>query len=370
MRSLNISRRLALMSFFGLLATLTVGLVGAVQMGRIKSELDQVQQRYVPAIEAARLAALSFSNVRRASVLYTNAATDALRTTARGQVEEGVAAQRKQFEALQNAAIGLDGERGFVEQETKLSAQYLAMMAKLVADLEAPGADRGAILSQAPKLLGPVGGELLKTLDAHSRFYDELMHASVARADERYASSLWLIGGCTVLGLAVLALWSWGVYLRVVKPLDEVRGIVTRVEEQKDFRVAAAVRGDDEVGQMLTAFNRLLGAMRGAIRDTGESAHEVSETARALDASSESLSRIVTAQSEAASSIAAAMEEMSVSASMVATQARDVHDASRRAGEMADSGASVIATAVHEIDSVSEAVSRSAALMSELEAHS
>jgi len=69
-------------------------------------------------------------------------------------------------------------------------------------------------------------------------------------------------------------------------------------------------------------------------------------------------------------SIAAAMEEMSVSASMVATQAREVHDASLHAGAKADDGAAVIATAVHEIDSVSEAVSRSALLMSELEAHS
>jgi methyl-accepting chemotaxis protein len=368
--SLTISKRLALMTVFGLLAVLAVGSVGLVQMGRIKGELDQVQQRYAPAIEACDRVALDFSNIRRASVLYTNAPSDQVRAIGRQQLTDGSALLRDQFSTLQRLALGLDKEKALIERESQLSAQYLQMTEKLIADIEASGADHAALIENALKTLSPVGAEFIKVLDEHAKFYDDLMDQGVTRSAQSYQSSLWGIGGCTLLGLLVLGLWGWSVYRHVVKPLAGVRDLVTKVESEKDFRTQATVSSQDEVGQVLDAFNRLLKAMRGAIHDMGESATDVSQTAHALRESSEALSKRVTTQSEAASNIASAMEEMTVSVSVVAGQAKDAKEASLQAGEMADNGAEVISHAAHEIDCIAEAVNRCSSLMNELEGHS
>jgi methyl-accepting chemotaxis protein len=366
----TIAKRLALMLFTAFLAVLIVGSVGIMQMGRIKAELDHVQQQFIPAMEACNQFALSFSTLRRASILYTNAPSEEVRAIGRKQMVDGIEAQRKAFENLQRLNVGTDKEKQFLEQETRISGQYLQLTEKLISDIDVPGSDRTSLVSNALKVISPVGADLVKALDEHTKYYDEMMGQSVERSTERYNSALLTIIACTLAGLVILMYLGWSIYQHVVKPLISVRDIVTRVEAEKDFSTQALVTSHDEVGQVLVAFNRLLRAMQTAIRDMTTSANGVSDTAHALQLNSDKLSKQVTTQSEATTHISSAMEELTVSVSVVANQAADAKEASAQAGEMAQDGAQVIADAATEIDRISTAVETASTLMAELEKHS
>lgn len=368
--SLTISQRLAIMSGIGLVAVLCVGAVGLVQMGRIKGELDDVQQRFIPALEASHRVSLRFSDVRRASVLFTNAPSDQIRAVGRKLLSDGINAERESFVALKKLAIGLDEEKQLIDQEERILTQYLDLTEKLAADVEKPGANRVELVEAALKNLSPISAGVIKALDQHARYYDNLMLEGVQRSTQRYSSALWVIILCTVIGLLILGVWTLSVYARVVRPLVSARDTVTRVERDKDFRIQTTAQGDDEVGQVLHAFNRLLKSMREAIGGMRDSADKLGSTAHGLQNSAQSLSGQVSTQSEAASTIASAMEEMTVSVSLVANQARDARQASDQAGAMAHDGAGVIAEAAREIDQIAQVVKLSSEQMNELETHS
>lgn len=367
--SMTIARRLALMSAIGLIAVLSVGAVGLIQMSRIQAELNTVLTRHVPAIRAANRAQLAFQEVRRASVLYSNAPSDQVREVALKQLKAGIANQRERFQQL-GVLASSEQEKALNADESALSAQYLELTENLMQALASEGADRPTLISKAVATITPTGVKLLAVMEKHAQYYEDLMSRSVENSTQRYRQAIWATVLCIVLALVVLALWSLSVYRRVVLPLAGVRDVVTQVEAEKDFSIQAKTGANDEVGQVLGAFNRLLQAMRRDIQDMGRAAHGVSSSAHGLLATSESLSTQVTTQSDAAATIAAAMEEMTVSVSLVANQAQEAKEASSQAGEMARNGGEVIAQTAQEIDQIAAAVTTSAERMGELEEHS
>lgn len=357
------------MSVIGLLAVLCVGAVGLIQMSRIQAELNAVLTQHVPAIRAANRVQLAFQEVRRASVLYSNAPSDQVRTVALKQLTAGIANQRERFQQLEGLATS-EQEKAMIKDEAALSASYLDLTEKLIQALSEEGADRPALISKAVATITPTGIKLLALMEKHAQYYEDLMAQAVTHSSQRYRQAIWATGLGTVLGLVVLALWGVSVYRRVVIPLAGVRDVVTQVEANKDFSIQAKVDSHDEVGQVLGAFNRLLQAMRRAIQDMGQAAQGVSGSAHGLLLASESLSTQVTTQSDAAASIAAAMQEMTVSVTLVANQANEAKEASSQAGEMARNGGEVITQATREIDRVATSVQVSAERMTELEEHS
>ncbi|WP_018604997.1 methyl-accepting chemotaxis protein [Uliginosibacterium gangwonense] len=367
--SMTIARRLALMSAIGLIAVLSVGAVGLIQMSRIQTELNTVLTQHVPAIRAANRVQLAFQEVRRASVLYSNAPSDQVREVALKQLKAGIANQRERFQQL-GALASSEQEKALNADEAALSAQYLELTENLMQALASEGADRPTLISKAVGTITPTGIKLLAVMEKHAQYYEDLMSHSVENSTQRYRQAIWATVLCTLLALVVLALWSLSVYRRVVVPLAGVRDVVTKVEAEKDFSIQAKAGANDEVGQVLSAFNRLLQAMRRDIQAMGRAAHGVSSSAHALLATSESLSTQVTTQSDAAATIAAAMEEMTVSVSVVANQAHEAKEASSQAGEMARNGGEVIAQTAQEIDHIAAAVTTSAERMGELEEHS
>ena len=50
---------------------------------------------------------------------------------------------------------------------------------------------------------------------------------------------------CILLGTLILLFLGWGVYRRVVRPLANLRDIVTRVATDTDFLVSIAADGND-----------------------------------------------------------------------------------------------------------------------------
>ena len=366
----TVTNRLIIMLLCGLLAIVGVGTVGLMQMQHIKSQLDTVQSRYAPAISACDQAALSFSNVRRASVLYTNASSDAVRATAQKQLSDGVSDLRGRFADLQQKALGLPDEKQFLDQEAEVSAQYLQMTDQLIADMNAPGADIHAVLATAPAKMGPVGARLLAALDGHSRLYAELMARSVENSAQVYASARWAIGLCAVVALAVLALLGITLIREIRQRLNGLSGMMDEVSHTLDFTTRIRIRRMDELGRTADAFNRLVQRQQENLLSISTSAGSVTSAAEEMAQNSTQVAVAAGQQSESASSMAATLEEITVSINHVADAAVDTNQVVTRAGDLAQSGEQTISDVMARIQAIATSVDQAAEQIRSLEAHS
>lgn len=366
----TVTNRLIIMLMCGLLAIFGVGAVGLIQMQRIKAQLDTVQSRYAPAVSASDQAALAFANVRRASVLYSNAPTDAVRTTAQKQLADGITDLRARLADLQGKAVGSAEEKRFLQQEAEISAQYLQMTDQLMTDMSVPGADVKALLSAAPGKLGPVATKLLEALDGHAKLYAELMTESVTTSDHLYASARWTISLCALVALVILALLGISLIHEIRHRLNRLCGHMDEVSRSLDFTRQISVIRRDELGKTAEAFNRLVSRQQGSLLTIAQNAASVTSAAEEMALNSEQVATASTHQSEAAANMAATLEEVTVSINHVADRAVDTHKMVTQAGDLSQQGERSIGEVMGGIQEISASVDHAADQIRSLEAHS
>lgn len=367
---ITVTKRLVFLLLCSLVAIIAIGGVGIVQMQRIKTQLDRVQARYVPAMQAVAAAALAFSDVRRASVLYTNAGSDNVRSIARKQLSDGTNALNDRLEAVQRAAIGLDAEKQYIDQEKTVAARYLEMTHKLIADMEAPGTDIAALLASAPKTLGPVGGELLKTLTEHGQLYNGTMQRSVEESEHLYAAARWEILLCALAALGIMLLVGVILIREIRMRLNRMATFMDNVSQSLDFTQHLPVLRQDELGKTAAAFNRLVQRMQQNLGTLAESARSVTHSANEMAETSDQVAIAANHQSEAAASMAATLEEVTVSINLVGERSVDTDRVVSEVGAFSLAGEKAIGEVSTEMRNISASVDNAAEQIRHLESSS
>lgn len=366
----TVTNRLIIMLLCGLVAISGVGGVGLYQMRHIKGQLDTVQSKYAPAIFACDQAALGFSDVRRASVLYTNASSDDVRATAQKQLSDSIGTLRSRFSDLRNKALGVPDEKPFLDAETQFSAQYLEMTDQLIADMNAPGADMHAVLAAAPAKMGPVGARLLEALDGHSKLYAELMAGSAQTSAQIYSSARSTISLCAIVALAILALLGITLIREIRTRLNRLSAKMDEVSRTLDFTTQIQINRHDELGKTADAFNRLIRHQQESLLSIAESAGLVTAAAGEMAQNSSQVAVAAGQQSESASSMASTLEEVTVSINHVGEAAIDTSRVVTQAGDLAQRGETSIAEVMTGIQDIAASVDAAADQIRSLEGHS
>ena len=76
------------MSIIGVVSVICVGAAGLIQMNSIQQELVTTEQRLIPAMRASYHVQIAFQDIRRSSVLFTNAPSDEVRAIGKKQLED------------------------------------------------------------------------------------------------------------------------------------------------------------------------------------------------------------------------------------------------------------------------------------------
>jgi len=353
---ITIAKRLTWMSIIAVVAVVGVGAVGLVQMNKIQKELITVQKQYIPAIRATYQVQLAFQDIRRASVLFTNAPSDAVRAVGKKQLDDGLATLKARLQTLSGSLVGGDKEKALLSEEDALTKQYMDLTEQVIRDLEAEGADRPAVVNRAVATITPVGTKLLATMGTQVQYYDDLVSSGVERTSDNFNYAVGVGVSCILAGTFVLLYLGWGVYRRVVRPLASLRDIVTRVAADTDFRLNIAADGNDEVAQVLAAFNRLITKLRNSFGEIQSAVTQMASITTEVNMTSQEIAENSQAQGDASTGMAAAIEELTVSISMVATQAGDASRNTQLSRNKADHGAEVIFSTVNGIQTISESV--------------
>ncbi|GAB2897423.1 hypothetical protein GCM10027046_28710 [Uliginosibacterium flavum] len=164
-----------------------------------------------------------------------------------------------------------------------------------------------------------------------------------------------VVGVVVILGLGYL-LWR-----SLIQPLQRMQETISHAADKLDFTATANISANDEIGQSLSAYNRLLESLRKSFVAIQESTTRMLDVTEEVDVSSRKIARNSQIQSDASANMAAAVEEMTVSISIVAQQAQDADHHTQDSRNIAEQSSGAIMNTVDGIRTISDSVGEAAA---------
>ena len=374
--NLTIKTKLNLLVFFFLAAIALVGMAGWFAISAVGHALRVLGDRNLPAMTAlgdVRLARLRVAETMQSAANWRTEVfeeqadkADALRE-AKG-IFEDLLERQQAFQALgESAFTAYDALPRSAEEEVLWNEfktlwddfhrldSYQTNLAKDVAG----AADWGELKQRMNQFLVATGrwSNSLYKVDAPLDRLVELNQAA-ARASKAAGDDLARRAGVGMAGLFIVATALAFALARVVMrsvvgSLNDMRNVILKVAEAKDFTLRAGVRGADETAQTTRSFNLLLESMQTSLLDVMAGARGIGDTSQQISAMGTQVTDSAGAQPEASASMALAIEQMIANIGHIASKARDVLAQAQEASSAADSGATAIAQTTGAMEKIS-----------------
>ena len=282
------------------------------EVGRMVDEANQAG--IVPARAAARQGKVDYLEVR----LQMVAALRSLADSDLAAVAKAVAAlQAGLAKSAGNAECGAFGPR-FAALQPRVEAFHAGFVK--VATLRR---EVDALLHQqlAPLQTASIGRikALASAIAAES---SEIGAAAAASANTSRTSSMVFGGVVALLGI-VLAL---GIARGITRPIRELVARITAIQQSKDLTQRVEVRSGDEVGQLATAFNELVGTLHNIIAEVRQGSQQIDTGGQHIANASQQLAMAASEQATSLQNISASLEQMSNMTQSNANSAREASE--------------------------------------------
>ncbi len=352
LRNVKISIRLMILLGSLLVLTWLIGIVGLYASGSSNASLKTVyEERLLPIVE---LNLIMRGNLRNRVAMANGLLQPDHMHEFIGVVEGNVAENTKQWNAYtSNPLSGSDKALADKFNEANVRFNEEGIKPALAA---MKSGDVDALRKVQAERIKPL---FLKMNDA----LEELIAAEEKEAKNLYDVSDGTFRTVRMVSIVLILvgsisgiLFGLSIINSVRRPVGELRDVMVRMSADGDLNARVKVHGKDEIGEMASAFNRLIEGFSGIIRQVSSSAETVSATAGSLSATSTQIEHGSEVQSEAAASTAAAVEEITVSINSVAGNTEDVRKLSERSLQQTRLGNQNVAGMVSEIGRVQEAV--------------
>lgn len=189
--------------------------------------------------------------------------------------------------------------------------------------------------------------------------------------DTRIRSSRMQLLTLSAIGLLVCVLVGV-IFPRYIS--TSLRSMLRRFEDIADGNSTLSTRvdiaGNDELGQLATAFNRFLDKLQGIMLDISGSTGQLASAATEMAGVTEATRKATETQHTETEQAAAAMHEMSISTQEVARNAGQAAEAAQDADQQAKQGTRVVAQTIAGIRGLASEVEQAATVISQLEADS
>jgi methyl-accepting chemotaxis protein len=198
---------------------------------------------------------------------------------------------------------------------------------------ESPDPQAGAAVSQAADRLG------------------RAVLSARARAEEGLRTYLgWLVGGALVFILVM----QWVGIRAFMDAVTRLQGKLMQAAELDFSRELPARRQQDEIGDMVTAYNTLVAKQREAIRRIRDQARHLEQSSRDLVGCGETIGTASGRSREVVEEVSGSAREVDRVVQDVAANVRTVSDAAGTANEHTDSGRKAVDEASEQIQSLQE----------------
>lgn len=364
--NLSIRRRLLILTLLplgALLVVIVLGLDFASRLNRhfeelfvdrmqpisqIKTVADAYAVDMVDALHQYRAGLIDDEQLRQTFATSRQTAGKALETYAATRL---TAEERQRLERL----------HGLLRDADALAASYLRQLGEPLRALDA-----GSFNRQLYGVFDPLGGELdslVRLQLDEGRVLSELTHAEYL-----HTRSLFITVGLVALALVFAA--SRVIARSIIRPLQQLCGLIGEIRHNSDLTLRAPVGGRDELALTAQQLNALLDHFHGLIRHLGDTACQLAAASEQMSTISVQVSDATTQQGQQAALVATAVHEMSAAIQEVAGSALNTSGNAGDAQREARLGSSLVQANVQAIEQLSERVQLGASVIDRLHAKS
>lgn len=344
--------------------TLAVGGVGLYGARRLDAALDEIGRVRMPSLLTLQVISRTQMEVGRVERTLLIAGLDQkvldAQTKRLGDVWQRIEGAWKAYEALPQTTEEAALWKEFVprwEEWRKTQDEVLGLVRGDRMD-EARTLSLGAARDRfraAEELLGK-----LITLQ------DEVAQAEGLAADAMVAWIERLSIGMTVAGVALALLLGVAITRMITRVLNEVVR-KAEVAADGDLTVRVEVRGNDELGRMGGALNRMMERFDTTMTEVRDAADQTAGAAAQLASGSDELSSGAQEQAASLEETASSMEEMTATVKQNAANARQASDMAAGAKRDAEQGGAVVSEAVASMQAITAASRQIAEITSTIE---
>ncbi|HNN85582.1 MAG TPA: methyl-accepting chemotaxis protein [Accumulibacter sp.] len=347
-RNLNLGTRLGAAFAAVLILLLGVAGIGFKRVGDLQAEIsDLVQDKN----RKVRLANELNDIVHVAAASRLNMLILRNDEASHNELEQRAAASKRATEIIDTLAGLRDGEAGKAALAAIVQARAAsnAMSGKLQEMIKAKEWD--AAVSHFGKHYRPAQAAYLKAIGDFVGQQNERAEEVSRRAEGLVASTHVLIAG--LAAAAVLlggALATW-ICLSITRPIDSALQVAGALAEG-DLSVGIEADGKDELGQLLTAMQAMVGKLGTIIGEVLAAADNVSNASGQVSSTAVSLSQSTSEQAAAAEETSASIEEMSAAIVRNSENAKVTEGMAASAARQAGEGGAAVARTVEAMKSI------------------
>ena len=347
-RNLNLGTRLGAAFAAVLILLLGVAGIGFKRVGDLQAEIsDLVQDKN----RKVRLANELNDIVHVAAASRLNMLILRNDEASHNELEQRAAASKRATEIIDTLAGLRDGEPGKAALAAIVQARAAsnAMSGKLQEMIKAK--EWEAAVSHFGKHYRPAQAAYLKAIGDFVGQQNERAEEVSRRAEGLVASTHVLIAG--LAAAAVLlggALATW-ICLSITRPIDSALQVAGALAEG-DLSVGIEADGKDELGQLLTAMQAMVGKLGTIIGEVLAAADNVSNASGQVSSTAVSLSQSTSEQAAAAEETSASIEEMSAAIVRNSENAKVTEGMAAGAARQAGEGGAAVARTVEAMKSI------------------
>ncbi|PXA90524.1 methyl-accepting chemotaxis protein [Nostoc sp. 3335mG] len=345
---------------------LALGLYALIQIGEVRSAVDQIVERDIASMEALNRidAALSRKVEQRAALVrgfLTGNTGDVREATAgwRAAIDDamrGIVEQERAAEAYRASAItGIrseqwarmsrqlgDAERALARTRTDVEAQLAAI----------GGGDRAAVLNAEADIVRDHAVTVARVAQARETLNVAIDKGRDATRDVYAASRISI-----VIGLIVAVLVSIGVAIAIrrsiVRPLDEFMGFVGRIGGG-DLSTTTDATGNDELGKLGRTLNEMVAGLRTIATQSRAATNDLNAATTEIRASTQEQAASVEEQLAAVQETAATVDEITHSGAQISRRAQEVIAQAQATAQVSDAGLSAVGDTAQAMDAIRE----------------
>ncbi len=147
----------------------------------------------------------------------------------------------------------------------------------------------------------------------------------------------YVAGGIALLAMGLLVLTLAGLLTRILQPVESLRRAMADLSSgSADLRARLPFAGDDEIGQIATAYNVFMGRLQGLIAEVKQRVIALEGGVGKLAENSHQIAGHSAGQCDAAGAAAAGLEQITVSVASVSAGAGEVRAIAREASELSE----------------------------------
>jgi len=354
---MSIRRHLVLLLSIVALALLGLGGTAMLQFQKTGALMRSLTQGAMPAYLATVELGSELKSLQIAAVNLVNAPD----VTVAQQLTEALAANRTRLAA--QLATQLDKaetttQTKIVKQAQESLAGYYEALDQ-VATLSLAGQKQLADATLSGNA-GPFLQELQQVLDTLSVEKRRFTEASVSSLEDELNRSFTVLMVSTIVALCVLVALGFRIYRRIARPLRAMEETVVEIADALDFTRRVPVTRNDEIGQTIHAFNRLIDTLQKSFTEMVQIIRYNEAAAVEMHQSAVMLERIASTGNVSSQDINRVIVDIQAQIDRIQADTRAAGVLTEKSGEQATSNGVVIRQTVEGIHELSRKVESAA----------